>query len=108
MIPEEIRQTIGHKELYQALEDNDEEQLRASLSAFARISVLHAYEDFDLEQGDTEWKNVIKNHVYLDALIRLYRLPKTIHQSIAALQERVFWNLEAGTIQMLLDKFTEV
>lgn len=68
----------------------------------------HAYEDFDLELGDTEWKKVIKSHTYLDALIRLQRLPKTIHQSIAALQERVFTNLEPETIQMILEKFTEV
>lgn len=51
---------------------------------------------------------MIRAHAYLDALIKLYRLPRTIHLSLSTLQERIFVNLEADTIQRLLEKFTEV
>lgn len=39
LLPDEILQTIAHKEIYQALQEYDEEYLKSSFNGFARISL---------------------------------------------------------------------
>lgn len=51
---------------------------------------------------------MIRQHVYLDALIRLQRMTNQINRSVDTLVETVFYTIDAETLQCILDEFTQV
>ena len=75
LLPESILSLIPYKETYEALQNEDNEALQNLLSSFVRISMLSAFKKFDSIDQKRDKKNIMKAHVYLDALITLHRLP---------------------------------
>ena len=99
---------IPYKETYQALQKDDNDALARLLSPFARTSMLHAYKRFASIEQKREKKNIMKAHVYLDALIRLHRLPAQIQKPLGVLAEQLFVGLNIDAVRAILEKFAEV
>ena len=51
------------------------EALKKLLTNFVRISMENAYQKFEYMDNKRDKKNIMKSHVYLDALLVLQRLP---------------------------------
>jgi len=70
---------IPYKETYAALMNEDKEASREALKKlltnFVRISMENAYQKFEYMDNKRDKKNIMKSHVYLDALLVLQRLP---------------------------------
>ena len=105
VLPEEILALIPYKETYQALESGNHEELSRLLSSFARISMQNAYRGFDHIQQKREKKNIMKAHVYLDALISLHRMPTHITKPLDVLSEQIFKGLSIEALRLILEKF---
>jgi len=108
LMPEEILNLIPYKETYQALESKDSEALGKLLSNFAKISMENAYERFEHIESKREKKNLMKAHVYFDAVLTLHRLPNQIQQPIEVLSEKVFKGLNVDAIRAIFERFTEI
>lgn len=108
VLPEDILTLIPYKETYEALENEDQEELSRLLSSFARISMQSAYRGFEHIKQKREKKNLMKAHVYLDALITLYRLPNKLQKTLDYLSEHDFKGLNIEALRSILDKFCEV
>ena len=54
-----------------------------------------------------EKKYIMKAHVYLDALIRLHRLPAQIQKPLDMLAQELFVGLNIDAMRAILEKFTE-
>ena len=89
-------------------EEASEDALSKLLTPFAKISIWNAYEEFEVYETNREKKNMIRQHVYLDALIRLQRMTNQINRSVDTLVETVFYTIDAETLQCILDEFTQV
>jgi hypothetical protein len=74
LLPEDILVLIPYKQTYEALQKDDKDALSALLSSFVRVSMQSAYQRFEHIESKREKKNIMKAHVYLDALITLYRI----------------------------------
>ena len=75
LLPEDMLSLIPYKQTYEALQQEDQTELSRLLSSFARISMQNAFRGFEHIEQKREKKNIMKAHVYLDALLTLYRLP---------------------------------
>lgn len=75
LFPEEILSLIPYRQTYEALKSEDKEQLAKMLSTFARISMENAYQRFEHIESKHEKKIIMKQHVFLDALLTVQRLP---------------------------------
>jgi len=87
LFPDDILSMIQHKPIYQALQEENEDLLKEKFSPFVRTSLWYAFETFDDSQSKSVKKNIIRGHVYLDALVRLYRLRNQIEKPLASLKE---------------------
>ena len=74
LLPEDILNLIPYKQTYEALQKEDYDALSALLSSFVRVSMSSAYTRFEHIESKREKKNIMKSHVYLDALITLFRI----------------------------------
>lgn len=74
LLPEDILNLIPYKQTYEALQSQDEAALSALLSSFVKHSMTSAYSRFEHIESKREKKNIMKAHVYLDALITLFRI----------------------------------
>ena len=112
IISQELMQKIPYKDVYEALsyedEEASEEALTQLLTPFAKISIWNAYEEFEVLETNREKKNLIRAHVFLDALIRLQRMTHQINRSVESLVETVFYTIDAETLQCILDEYTQV
>ena len=108
MFPEEILGLISYKQTFEALQAGDKEKLSKLLSAFARISMEHAYTRFEHIESKREKKQIMKAHVFLDALLTLQRLPTHISRSLEDLSEKVFKGLDVEAVRAILEKFTDL
>ena len=108
LLPEDILSMIPYKATYEALEKGEEgdEALEKLLSSFVRHSVKSCYQRFEHIESKREKKNLLKAHVYLDALITLFRLPTQIQKPITELSENVFKGFDAQALRAILEKFT--
>lgn len=95
-------QKIPYKHVYEALsledEEASEEALSKLLTPFAKISMWNAYDKFEAMESNREKKNLMRAHVYLDALIRLQRMTNQINKSVDRLVETVFNTIDAETL----------
>jgi hypothetical protein len=76
LLPDDILDLIPYKKTYEALTNEDEEALSELLSTFAKISMMNAYSRFEHIESKREKKQIMKSHVYLDALLTLHRMPR--------------------------------
>jgi hypothetical protein len=67
-----------------------------------------AFQRFEHIEQKREKKNIMKAHVYLDALITLHKMPSQIQKSIDVLSESHFKRLNIEALRTLLEKFTDV
>lgn len=74
LLPGDILALIPYKQTYEALQNEDLDGLSALLSSFVRHSMTSAYQRFEHIESKREKKNIMKSHVYLDALITLFRI----------------------------------
>ena len=70
--------------------------------------MLAAFKRFEHIESKREKKNLMKAHVYLDALITLHRLPQQIQKPLEILSEQIFKDLNIEAVKAILEKFTEV
>lgn len=108
LLPESILQLIPYKETQLALDNKDTDELQKLLSQFVRYSLLNQYYRFDQIETMREKKQIMKAHVYLDALITLHRLPGQIQKPLDVLAEQLFKGLNVDAVRAILEKFTEV
>uniref|UniRef100_A0A7S3FTU5 Uncharacterized protein n=1 Tax=Strombidium rassoulzadegani TaxID=1082188 RepID=A0A7S3FTU5_9SPIT len=108
LLPENILTLIPYKQTFLALQANDQEQLEKLLNPFTRKSMQAAYQGFSQIEQKRDKKQIMKSHVYLDALITLHRLPQQIHKPIEILSEQIFKELNVDALRAILEKFTEV
>ena len=108
VLPEDILTLIPYKETYNALENENLDELSRLLSAFARISMQNAYRSFEHIESKREKKNIMKAHVYLDALITLHRMPSHISKTLDVISEQIFKGLNIEALRLILEKFTEI
>lgn len=108
LLPQDILDLIPYKQTYEALQKEDTEALSQLLSSFVRVSMQGAYRRFEHIDQKREKKNIMKAHVYLDALISLHRMPSQIQKSIDVLSETVFKRLNVEALKAILEKFTDV
>ena len=110
MIPHELMQKIPYKHVYEALSLDDEqaseEALDKLLVPFSKISMWNAYDRFQEMESNRDKKNLMRSHVYLDALLRLQRLPNQVNKSVGQLVEQTFSTIDAETLELILDQFT--
>ena len=72
------------------------------------ISLRNGYETFDQIEDKHDKKNLMRAHVWLDALITLNRIrPAAIDKSITELQEK-FKHFEPALIEALLQKYCQM
>jgi len=67
-----------------------------------------AFTRFEHIESKHEKKEIMKAHVYLDALMTLHRMPNQINKSLESLSESVFKKLNVEAIRAILEKFTEL
>ena len=99
---------IPYKQTYEALQKQDETELARLLSSFPRVSMQQAYRGFEHIEQKRAKKNIMKAHVYLDALLTLFRLPPQIMKSIDTLSDGPFKSLDVAALRAILEKFTEI
>jgi hypothetical protein len=78
------------------------------LCNFAKRSMLKEYEGFDFLESKHEKKNLMRAHIYLDALISLNRLPAQIQKPFDVLNEHIFKGIGIEAVRSILEKFCEV
>lgn len=108
IMPQDILSLIPYRQTFEALENGDEEALHNMLSNFARCSMENAYTRFEHIESKREKKDCMKEHVYLDALLTVQRLPNQISKSLEELSEKVFKGLNVEAIRTILEKFTDL
>lgn len=108
LLPEDVLNLIPYKQTYEALQKEDSDALATLLSSFVRISMESAYQRFPHIESKREKKNIMKSHVYLDALITLYRVKSQLGKSIEVLAQDFFKGLNIDAMRSILEKFTEV
>ena len=87
----------------------DLDALSALLSSFVRHSMTSAYSGFEHIESKREKKNIMKAHVYLDALITLFRIKgNQLQKPIDVLASDFFKGLNIDALRSILEKFTEV
>ena len=64
------------------------------------------FRTFEHIEQKRDKKNLMKAHVYLDALITLSRMPNQIQRSLEDLSEKAFKGLNVEAIRLILEKFT--
>ena len=70
LIPEDLLQEIPYKHVYEALSmETEEDSLKDLVAPFVSISLWNAYENFDSYETKRDKKDVMRHHVWLDALI---------------------------------------
>lgn len=108
LFPDEILSLIPYRQTYEALKLEDKEALSKLLSTFARISMENQYQRFEHIESKSEKKMIMKQHVYLDALLTVQRLPNQIVKSVEELSEKIFKGLDVEAIRAILEKFTDI
>lgn len=108
VFPEEILGLISYKQTFEALQAGDKEKLSKLLSAFARISMENAYSRFEHIESKREKKQLMKAHVFLDALLTLQRLPNHISRTLEDLSEKVFKGLDVEAVRAIVEKFCDL
>ena len=108
LLPEELLGKIPYKETYTALENEDNDALAKLLGGFVRVSMIRAYERFEFVEQKRDKKNIMKGHVYLDALMVLHRLPNSIQKPLEILSEQNFKGLNSDALRAILERFTEI
>ena len=108
LLPEDILNLIPYKQTYEALQNDDKDALSELLSSFVRVSMQSSYQRFEPIESKREKKNLMKAHVYLDALITLYRIKSQLHKPIEVLAQDFFKGLNIDAMRAILEKFTEV
>ena len=78
------------------------------MNPFVKHSVLSAFKRFEHIEEKREKKNLLKAHVYLDALFTLYRLKSQLSKPIEVLATDFFKGLNIDALRAILEKFTEV
>lgn len=108
LFPEEILSLMPYRQTFEALKSEDKEALAKMLSTFARISMENSYQRFEHIESKREKKEIMKQHVYLDALLTVQRLPNQIVKSLEELSEKIFKGLDINAIKSILEKFTDL
>ena len=108
IFPEDIIDLCPYRQTFEALANEDEEALNKLLSNFALISMQNVFKRFEHIESKREKKDLMKCHVYLDAVLTLHRMPNQISNTLEFLSEKMFKGLNVEAIRAILEKFTEV
>lgn len=80
LIPKDVMVQIPYKHVYEALSnetEDGEDLLKGLVCTTVAISLRNGFENFDNIESKSEKKDVMRAHVYLDALIQLNRMRPT-------------------------------
>ena len=80
--------------------------LREFLCGFVATIAEKTYE-YNWPEDTEQQKTTVQSLVYLDAIIRLYRMPPQFEFSLTDLSER-FKNIPEETLQVILQKFCRI
>ena len=106
LLPAEIVKQLPFKDTRKALKNEDKDALKEVLCAFVATIAEKTY-CYQWPTESEEQKHVCQSFVYLDALIRLYRMPPQFQYAISDLSER-FKNIPEETLQTILQKFCRI
>lgn len=99
LLPEDVLSLIPYKQTYEALQKDDSDTLATLLSSFVRISMQTSYQRFEHIESKREKKNIMKSHVYLDALITLYRIKSQLQKPVEVLAQDFFKGLNIDVLR---------
>jgi hypothetical protein len=111
LLPEDILELIPYQNTLEAIEDQSEEweeNLKKHLCNYVCVMTNKIYQ-FSWDQMETkeDKRRVVKQLVYLDALITLYRMPNQFSASLSDLVER-FRQLPEDPLLAILEKFCKI
>lgn len=107
LLPQAILQTIPYKQTWEALNNDDQEELRLMLCSFVVVLAqkVRRYNFNNMQKVDQ--KNTVKAFVYLDVLITLYRMPPQFEFAMGDLSGR-FRGLPEAPLEQILQKFCKI
>ena len=110
-MPEEILEEIPYQLTLEAIEDQSdewEENLKKLLCNYVSVlaSKIYKYE-WDKFETKEDKRQVVKQLVYLDALVTLYRMPNQFNAAFSELVER-FRKLPQEPLLKILEKFCKM
>ena len=109
LMPNEIFDTIPFQNTLEAIEERKDEDLKQMVCPYVRAiaNKTHEYLWDSLKEDKKAKRQTVKQLVYLDALISLYRMPNEFKAAYGELSER-FRNLPEQPLQLILQKFCKV
>uniref|UniRef100_A0A7S3IPU6 Uncharacterized protein n=1 Tax=Strombidium inclinatum TaxID=197538 RepID=A0A7S3IPU6_9SPIT len=108
LLPDSILSLICYKNLYEALKSEDQDAIFACLSSFTRVSAMSCFRKFERIDQKREKKNLLRAHIYLEALLTLNKMPSQIQKPMEVLLEKSFRGLNQQALTAILEKFTDV
>ena len=75
---------------------------------FAKVSLESAYKRFPQIDSKHDKKIIMKQHIYLDCLITLNRLPNQISKPLTELQSAIFKDLPIEPLRAIFENFTDL
>ena len=103
---------MPYRKTWEALtnEDHEEytEKIKDLLGNFAKVSLESAYHRFEHIESKHDKKIIMKQHVYLDCLVTLNRLPNQISKPLSELQSAVFKDLPIEPLRAIFEQFTDL
>ena len=106
LLPVDTIKQLPYKQTRKALKDEDRDALKEVLCSFV-ATIAEKTKQYSWPQQAEEQKKICQELVYLDALIRLYRMPPQFTYSSSDLSER-FKNIPEDILITILQKFCRV